>query len=373
MASPARSGYSPFYCEAATILDVNRQNWTCKVATTHSSKILEDVQWCVPYHHFADGEGFHFMPEPGAKCYLAQPNDNTPPFIMAFVAPPAQKVAQGDAKLRPDAGAGNQDVSYQSKRPDLNPGDMAITTRDGNFLILRRGGVVQIGATPLAQRVIVPVRNFVHDYAENYELATPGGDVNWIIERDELDPTGQPASSYTFHMREFATDKSATVRVRHLPLAGAGAQKSAWEVHVAPDGIDTRSGSVSGAVYSMLVLTDGTQTELVGANRSVQVKGDDTLKVDGKHTITVGSDSKLTATNITSEASATNAVVGAAVKLGDKNAMSAGVLGDKLMSFLAGIQIITVQGSPGSPVTGTLSPASAAKLQTLLSKVVFLK
>jgi hypothetical protein len=374
MAGPSDNAYTPFACEEATVLDVNRQNWTCRVATTHSAKVLTDIQWAVPYHHYADGEGFHFMPEPGAKCYLATPNDGTPQFIMAFIAPPTQKSAKTDAPLRPEGtGEVNQDVSYQSKRPDLNPGDIAFNTRDGNFLILRRGGIVQLGATPLAQRVIVPVRNFIHDYCENYELATPAGDVTWTIDRPELDTTGQPACSWTFHMREFATDKSATVRVRHLALAGAGAQKAAWEVHIAPNGIDTRTESVSSAVYSMLVLIDGTKTELIGANRSIQVKGDDTLTVDGDQTTKVGGAAKLKAKSITSEASATNAVVGAAVKLGDANAMSAGVLGDQLISWLGTAQVITPQGAPGTPATGLISPASLAQLSKILSKKVFLK
>lgn len=401
LAAPSSSDFSHFVCEEATVLDVNRQNWTCRVATTYSSKVLSDVPWSVPYHHFADGEGFHFMPEPGAKCYLAQPNDQTPAFIMCFVAPPAQKLATSDAPLRQDGSSGGgSDVSYQSKRPDLNPGDIALTTRDGNFLILRRGGVVQLGATPLAQRVVVPVRNFVHDYAENYELATPGGDVSWIIDRPELDATGQPASSYTFHLREFATDKNATVRVRHLPLAAAGGKKSAWEVHIAPNKIDTQKGAVGSPVYTMMVLLDGTKAEMVGANRTTEVQGDDELTVHGKRTTTVDKDdtlhvngrlavtalkdAELSALNlllnakgnmmlspkanfiVSAKAAAT--IGGTAVQLGGPEAVHPAVYGDLLVAWLASAVITTQTGGPGA-----FAPSSLALLQEMLSKTVFLK
>lgn len=350
-------------------MNVNRQTWTCTVKTTYSAKDFEDVQWGAPYHHYDSGEGIHYMPEPGAKCYLAQPNDSTPPFIMCFVAPPAQATSTTETPARSTADGGSAtDVSYQSKRPDLNPGDLAMTTRDGNFLILRRGGVVQLGATPLAQRIVVPVRNFVHDYCENYELATPAGDVTWVIDRPELDATGKQAASWTFHMREFAVDKNATVRVRHLPLAAAGGKKSAWEVHVAPNGIDPSTEAVTGPVYTMLILTDGTKTEMLGASRTVDVKGDDTLTVGGNSTTTVTGSAKLTAKQIALKASDVASVVGAAVKLGDANATEPNLKGNAFEKWLGNVVIDT----PAGP--GTINPASIKQfVQQVLSKVVFTK
>jgi hypothetical protein len=369
MAGPASSTFSPFYGEEATVMNVNRRTWTCSVKTTYSGKDFEDVQWGVPYHHFDSGEGYHFMPEPGAKCYLAQPNDSTPPFIMCFIAPPAQITATTETPVRSTTDGGSHtDVSYQSKRPDLNPGDLALTTRDGNFLILRRGGVLQLGATPLAQRVVVPVRNFLHDYCENYELATPAGDVSWLIDRPELDATGKQAASWTFHLREFAVDKNATVRVRHLPLAAAGGKKSAWEVHVAPNGIDPNTEEVTGAVYTMLLLTDGTQTEMIGSDRSIEVKGNDALKVGGDSAMTITGSHKLKAKQVTLEAINVGALVGSAVKLGDVNAMEPATKGSAMAKWLSTVVIDTPTGP------GTIAPASiAAFTQQVLSKVVFLK
>jgi hypothetical protein len=367
--APSSNRFSHFYCESAVVTDVNRQTWTCTVQTVHSSKTYAGVQWSSPYHHYTGGEGIHFMPEVGAHCFLAMPNDGTPAFIMAFVAPPAVKTASSDAPIRSNENPGGSttDVSYQSNRLDLNPGDLAMTTRDGNFLILRRGGIVQLGATPMAQRLYVPVRNFIHDFAENYELATPAGDVTWLVDRPELDPAGKAACSWTFHLQEFATDKMATVRVRHLPLAAAGGQKAAWEVSVAPNSIDRSSGAVGSATYTMLVTTSGEFTEMVGASRSIEIKANDELKIGGDQTTAVTGASKLTAKSVFVEASANATMVGKLVKLGDANATQPGVLGNALVEWARAALIDTPMG----PMPFT-QPTLAALLD-VLSKTVMLK
>lgn len=367
--APSSNRFSPFYCEQAVVVDVNRANWTCVVETMHSAKSFRDVPWGTPYHHYTGGEGLHFMPEVGAHCYLASPVDNTPPFILAFIAPPAVKEAAGDAPLRPTSdGAGSStDVSYQSNRPDLNPGDIGMTTRDGNFLYLRRGGIVQFGASPMAQRICVPVRNFIHDFCENYELATPGGDVAWIIDRPELDPAGEAASSYTFHLLEYATDKKATVRVRHLPLAASGGDKAAWEVTIAPQGVDRTSGAISGETYTLMVMTTGAKTEMIGATRETWVKGDDTLKVDGKQDVVVKGDSTHKAKNVTITSEGTSVVDGKAVHLGDPNASEPVPCGNKQAQWVAQAQVLTAMGP------APFAPPTIQAFQDVLSKKVMTK
>jgi hypothetical protein len=366
---PSSNRFSPFYCELAVVTDVNRKTWTCTVQTTHSSKTHNNVQWGSPYHHFKGGEGFHYIPEVGARCYVAAPVDNTPPFVLCFISPPAVMSAENDdpARSTSEPGGSSTDVSYQGNRPDMNPGDMAMTTRDGNFIILRRGGRLQLGATPLAQRIMVPVRNFVHDYAENYELATPGGDVTWTIDRPELDPAGKAPASWVFHLNEYSTDKNATVRVRHLPLVDAGAKKTAWEVQVAPNNIDRSTGKVSSPTYTMMLLTSGNFTEMIGADRTVEVKGNDNLTIGGSQTTKVTGDSKLTAKGVSIEASATAVLAGKTTKLGDAGATEPGMLGNAFMQW-AQTAIIQTPSGPGK-----FHALSLSNLQKVLSKKVFLK
>lgn len=366
---PSSSKFAPFYCEQAVITDVNRATWTCTVETIHSAKTFRDVAWGAPYLHHTGGEGIHYMPEVGAHCYIATPVDTTPSFVLAFVAPPAVKEAKGDAPVRHDKADGGSptDVSYQANRPDLNPGDIAITTRDGSFLYLRRGGIVQLGATPMAQRLMVPVRNFIHDFAENYDLATASGDVSWIVDRPELDPAGKAPCAYTFHLLEYATDKKASVRVRHLPQAEGSGAKAAWEVSIAPQGIDRQTGAVSGATYSLLVQLDGTYTEVIAAARSVEVGEDDTLTVKGSQTTLVTGDIMITGENTTTEAKSTAVVTGKAVCVGDPNATEPAVLGNLMAQWLPTVQVLTAMGP------APLSPASIQAFQNVLSKVVTLK
>ena len=365
--SPSGRKFSPFYCERAIVVDVNRSNWTCVLVTVNSAKTHRDVQWASPYHHHLQGEGFHYMPEVGAHCFVASPVDGSPSFVMCFIAPPATKQATDDDPLRSTTEGGSAtDVTYQSNRLDLNPGDIALTTRDENFVILRRGGVVQLGATPLAQRLYLPIRNFIRDFCENYELATPAGEVSWIIDRPELDAAGKAPCSWSFHMREYAADKNATVRVRHLPLADAGGKKVAWEVQVAPNGVDPEGGAVSGATYTLLLLTDGTQTEMIGSNRSVTVKGNDQLEVKGSLAMSAEGPVELKGSTVMIGAQSTVMLEGTQMLLG-QNAMEPGVLGNRLVQFLSGLTVVTKQG------LAPLSPISAAQLTTLLSKKVKLE
>lgn len=369
--NPSHGRYSSFKVEEAVITDVNRNTWTVTADTKHSGKTVPDIQIGVPYHHYEAGEGFHHLPEVGAICYLAWPSDNTPPFILCYIgAAASQTSTDGEpARSTPDGSGSPTDVSFRSKRPNLNPGDIAITTRDENFLYLRRGGIVQIGATPIAQRIYIPILNYIKDFCENYEMQAFGGDVAWTVGRQEDDPAGNAPATYTFHLNEFAQDEKATVRIRHLPLTGpGGGDKSAWEINVAPQNIDRDTGEVTDAVYTFIVTTTGDQTEMVGASRSVTVKGDDTLDVQGDLSVTVSGDTSMSSNGKTEIIASGDAVLGGAqVKIGGRGAASPGVLGDQLLAWFGSAQW-TVAGT-----VATVSPGSIAALQQILSRKVTLE
>lgn len=368
--APSHSRFSHFRCEECTITNVNRKTFTVTAESRHTAKTIEDIQVLVPYHHYANGEGIHHLPEVGAICLVGWPNDNTPPFVMGYLgAASVQQTADGDPERSTVAAEGSAtDASFRSRRPQLNPGDIAFTTRDENFIILRRGGVVQIGATPVAQRVYIPVLNYIKDFAENYEMHTFGGDVTWTVGRQEDDPSGDAPATYTFHMNEFAQDAKATVRIQHLPLGGS--DKAAWQVHIAPQGIDRDDGSVENEKYSLVITTSGDKTEIIGADRSVHVKGNDELTIDGSRTTDIRGDDVTTARGkIESIASGQNVVAGQIVKHGSRNASIPHVKGTQLVQFLATAVFIV---NPTTN-TATLSPAAVAQLQTLLSQKVFLE
>ena len=372
---PSHSQYSHFRCEEAVITDVNRKTYTVSVATTHSAKDVTDIQCIVPYHHYKNGEGAHHLPEVGAICYLAWPSDNTPPFIMGYIGAAAEVISDDGDPLRSteDGEGSTSDVSFKSNRPDLNPGDLGWTTRDNNFIILRRGGVLQLGATPVCQRVYVPILNYIKDFAENYSLTNFAGDVAWTVGRQEDDPSANAPATYTFHMNEFAQDAKASLRITHFPLQGGdGQNKASWAVSVAPQGISREDGSVQGEVYQMVVTTGGDKSEIIGANRTVSVKGDDKLDVTGNREITVGGNETHDVTgNFEAKATGNTVIDGAKVQLAGDSSNEPGLMGIKFLLWVASSPFMAPPGTAGGPCTP--NPASQQALFDILSRKVFLK
>lgn len=353
--------------------NVNKRDYTVDVITRHTDKEVQDVQALAPYHHFSRGEGIHHLPEVGAKVMLGWPSDNTPPFIMGYKAAAAvagndDETGQSPRSTTQAETPANNAVSFRSNRPDLQPGDLAFTTRDGNFIYLRRGGVVQVGATPIAQRLYIPVLNYVKDFCENYNLSSFGGDITWTVERPENDPDGNAPATYVFHMNEFAQDAKASVRVRHLPLTSpGGGSKTAWDVTVAAKGINRDTGEVSSAAYTLSVLMDGTKTEFMGASRDVTVEGDDTLTVTGKRTVNVSKDEEHNVTGKLILIAGPQAVLEATgVYLGGRDAAQPAMLGTNTLFWLATHTHSIVGGVAAGP-------PNVPPPQSLLSQVVKVK
>jgi hypothetical protein len=372
--APSHNRYSHFRCEHGIITKVNPKTWTVVVETTHSSKTVDDVNISQPYLHFAGGEGIHHMPEVGAEVFLAWPSDNTNPFVMGYVGVASTLQSPDGAPLRSDGDEGSAtDVTYRSGRPELDPGDIAITGRDRNFVIFKRGGVVQIGSTHLAQRFYLPTLNYIKDFAENYSLNTLGGSVSWEVERAESDPSGEAPASWTLYANAYAQDAKASVRVRHTALSSpSGGERVAWDVVVAPQGIDNTDGSVSGEVYQLSVLMDGTKTELIGASRSVTVKGNDRLTVEGDQAVRVNGDLLYRIDGkATLRAGGELVLQGQRVRHGSGTASEPAVLGQQLFNLLSTAKW------PVAPVGGSLvaspPPDFIINLRRALSRKVFVE
>jgi hypothetical protein len=80
-------------------------------------------------------------------------------------------------------------LSYQGMRIKQEPGDISFTGPDGNFFHLRRGGYVEVGATPRAKATFVPVANLLRMFYDRIQHITPLGEFSW----DYIDLT--PAES----------------------------------------------------------------------------------------------------------------------------------------------------------------------------------
>lgn len=363
--APSDGRMSTFACEECVIINVNKKTWVVDVETKHSNRTISDIQVMAPYHHFSNGEGIMHLPEVGAICLVGWPSDNTPPFIMGYLGAASTLSSDGTSPERSTTEEGSDtDVSHRSNRMDLQPGDIAMATRDDNFIVLRRGGVLQLGSTPTAQRIYIPILNYVKDFAENYEMNAFGGNIAWTTSRDDEDPAGSAAASYTFHMQEFAQDAKASVRVRHFPLqAVVGSDpKTAWEVTVAKQGIDKETGDVSSAKYTLSILTDGKKTETIGADCEISIVGNDTRNVDGNIEYTAGGTAKLSAGGKAT-------LHGSSVSLGD-GATEPVPKGNVLLRYL--VQLVTwlaahTHGPPGSP-PGAPPPIPPSSILSTVSK-----
>src|SRR5688572_9587611 len=199
------------------VVDINLVNWTVDVVTKFDQKYYLNIQVSSPYAHFNRGEGFYAMPDIGAKCHVCIPSDGPPPFVLDFIMP--QETIDGASEDAPDGTDGGKGgvtqeataASFAGGRRRAKPGDIGITNRDGSFVRLHRGGVLQIGSTELAQRLYIPLQNLISDISQNYEHQNTGGSINCFIAQGESSSNPPTVCRHTYRL--LANDAKATVRV----------------------------------------------------------------------------------------------------------------------------------------------------------------
>jgi hypothetical protein len=251
------------------IIDVNLGNWTVDFVSQFDQKFFLNVQVTSPYMNPNQGEGIYAFPEVGSKCLLCIPSDGPPPFIIGFFMPQESIGAGGNAEAPEGTGttggttaAPGTNATFSGGRPRPKPGDIYMRGRDGNFCVLHRGGVLQIGATALAQRIFIPVGNIITDISQNYHHHNTAGSVNWGVSAAPSEEN--PPTSWKQTFRLFANQDQATVRVAvgtfediiGVPAGsvgltesiaegiGAGDSPIVCEVTISPEQIGGDDGSV---------------------------------------------------------------------------------------------------------------------------------
>ncbi|MAP23578.1 MAG: hypothetical protein CL582_21835 [Alteromonadaceae bacterium] len=177
---PAQAALGPASITLAKVTNVNVQEWTVDLETVFSLQPLSDVPFATPYCHRDHGGGINFIPEVDSNCYVAQCADGTT-FIIGFITTPLTQVPtefDEEGGMLDEAGT-DVGPSYRRFRDPLEAGDIMLGTVDDNQIILRRGGMVQIGSTGLAQRVYLPVENIIRDYFQRYQAISPIGEIEW--------------------------------------------------------------------------------------------------------------------------------------------------------------------------------------------------
>ena len=197
-----QSGYFSVVVEKGRVLDVDPKRWALTIGTFFTNKMgIIDVPILCPYLGF-DGEGIYVMPEVGTVVYTCNPSDSVQCFVLGWI-PPGE--APEPNEITDDDAAAPR--TYVSNRPPANPGDIVIRGKDENFFYMRRGGLLQLGANALAQRVYIPVGNIIRDLAQTYELITLPGELKWELDSPEDHPDGKAPGRFRLLARKYASDK----------------------------------------------------------------------------------------------------------------------------------------------------------------------
>jgi hypothetical protein len=186
----------------ARVVSVDMEAYTVDVATVFTHVNYGEVPFSSPYTHGDHPGGVYVMPEVGAYCYLCQTGDDTA-FVFAWITNPVnvkKDLVNEDGVIEQEVL--NLGPSFAGHRDPLEPGDIFLGTVDENRIMLRRGGIIQIAATSLAQRLYIPVENVVRDYFQRYQAYSPVGEIEWghatlvAGESPTIGPGELPTSEY---------------------------------------------------------------------------------------------------------------------------------------------------------------------------------
>lgn len=291
------------------VADLNLGIWTIDVVSKYDHKFYPNVQVSSPYQDPVSGAGIYVMPDIGTKCHICIPSDGPPPFVLDFIMPSEQSYTTEEADGTADAES-NSDKSFGGGRPRPKPGDIYIRGRDGNFVVLHRGGVLQIGCSELAQRIYIPLENLVTDISQNYRHYNTGGAINWFLAPGESKDNPHTVKKETYRVK--AADKDATIRVAIGQLndpvpesisevkSDMGQNNMATkanpiycEVTLAPEGFEADSGAAQEDAKEATVLRyffDSAGNTLLRTQGSVVVHSEKNLTLRAKQTMRLEAD-----------------------------------------------------------------------------------
>jgi len=177
------------------VTNVNPSDWEMDLFVSSTGQTHIDVGIPGTYLH-PDGHGSFCMPEPGAFVWIAEPS-HVDEHVTALAYAALMDTAGTHATGREDL--------------DMHPGDQYMGGAGGNRIIVRRGGIIEVRGSPLAQRLYLPIENIIRDIFQNYEMLGVGGHAKWLTGLgEETDAAGVP-TVYTMASKRFAGDKMGVV------------------------------------------------------------------------------------------------------------------------------------------------------------------
>lgn len=299
----------------AVIVNINMVNWTVDCYTKYDQRKYFDIQVSSPYLHPNRGEGFTAFPEVGAKCMVCVPSDGPPPFVLSFIMPRESITVNEEEAPQGVNGAPTPNTfTYAGGRSRPKPGDIYLKGRDGNFAILHRGGVLQIGSTELAQRLYIPLNNLVTDLSQNYNHFNTGGAIRWSV--DSGPSQTDPPVNYKHTFRLYANEENATIRVNvgtindllgektgdagyrsELEQAGIGSDDPiVCELSISPESFIAADGSLDtdaakNSTFRFMIdknggtFLRGENSILLATGKKLRIKAKDTIEISSEKDI----------------------------------------------------------------------------------------
>jgi hypothetical protein len=176
--TPEQADY-PAKAHLCKVLSVNFEESTVDLISTTSNKPFESMPWSTPFCTAYHSGGINFMPEIDSYCYVLECADGTS-FIVGFITNPTNVTVERedeDGKVNEDASQGGP--NFTAMREPMEPGDIILSTADENKICVRKGGIIQVSSTSMAQRLYIPIENVVRDFFQRYEAVTPLGEISW--------------------------------------------------------------------------------------------------------------------------------------------------------------------------------------------------
>lgn len=287
--SSSSTGDGDVKIHRAQVMNVNIRDYTVDVQyESYPYSTHLDIPWMTPYLHQNQGEGVAVMPEVGSTVWVCQPSESgRDAFVLGWISVQETGI-------------------YRAGRKLLNPGDIHLSTRDGNFVTIRRGGIVQIGASPICQRLFIPIRNVIRDFAENYELTTPAGDLTWEVLREEDSGDGHKGCLLTLECKEFSDDPNSNP----LAVLKIGSHGEGNDTILTLESRDKGGGSVK---TSLTITKSGKIQWTSQDSMTITLKGDLSVTSSQKISLTSSQDMTFkTTTKLTASGSEVHASGGGA-------------------------------------------------------------
>lgn len=180
------------------IQTVDPVRWVASVIPIQGGMPIEDIP-INPMSVGADGQGSFYMPEVNTPVWLCRPSDERTPFILAGATLPRQ-LDDSDDEENPN--------DHRMNRPVLGEGDQMISGPGASpFIILRKGGSLEIGSTQMAQRIYIPLQDTIREFFNNYEQNAAGGKMSWRVTPDDsFFGSGQDSVEWRLRVKEFADE-----------------------------------------------------------------------------------------------------------------------------------------------------------------------